>query len=187
VKIQSNQRLRAEHHLRVSLLSFALFALIVFCVAGDRGVPATNGILNFGKVNEHLYRGAEPDAVGVNSLKKLGVATVIDLRTRGEVQAAEATEAAAAGINYTNVPFKGLGGPADTDIARVLTIIDESPGPVFVHCEHGCDRTGTVIACYRMAHDHWSRAAAQHEADYYGMSKLERGMREYVERYRNHP
>ena len=65
----------------------------------------------------------------------------------------------------------------------MLSIIEASPGAVFVHCEHGCDRTGTVVACYRIQHDHWTAAAVQTEADLYGMSKLERGMRSFVAEY----
>lgn len=167
----------------MAVLSLGLLGLVVFSIAGDRGVPAQNGILNFGKVNDHLYRGAEPDTAGVGNLKKLGVATIIDLRTEKEVRAGEAKEAAAAGITYTNVPLKGLGRPGDKEIAQVLAVIEASSGPVYVHCEHGCDRTGTVIACYRMKHDQWTAEKAQKEADVYGMSKLERGMRSFVVEY----
>jgi protein tyrosine/serine phosphatase len=160
--------------------ALVLLGLVGLGIAGDRGVPAQNGILNFGRVSERLYRGAEPDTAGVNNLRKLGVATIIDLRMEKEVRAGEATDAAASGITYTNVPLKGLGRPKDKDIAQVLALIEASSGPVFVHCEHGCDRTGTVIACYRMKHDRWTAKAAQQEADVYGMSKLERGMRSFL-------
>ena len=84
----------------------------------------------------------------------------------------EAAEAAAAGILYTNIPLKGLGRPTDAQVAQVLAVIEASSGPVFVHCEYGCDRTGTVIACYRIRHDQLTGATAQAEADRYGMSKL---------------
>lgn len=166
--------------LTLSLLSLAGVAMVLLCFAGDRGLPAQNGILNFGQVNDHLYRGAEPDAAAVTNLGKLGVKTIIDLRTVREVRKEEAIEAAAAGITYTNIPFAGLGRPADAQVAKVLAVIESSPGPVFVHCEHGCDRTGTVIACYRIRHDQLTGETAQTEADRYGMSKLERGMRGFV-------
>jgi protein tyrosine/serine phosphatase len=62
----------------------------------------------------------------------------------------------------------------------VLGLIDTLPKPVFIHCIHGCDRTGTMIACYRIAHDQWSNKAALAEAKRYGLSSLERGMMKYI-------
>ena len=56
-------------------------------VAGDvpaRGLPVTEGILNFGKVSERLYRGAQPDGNGLEHLKKLGVKLIINLREPGD-------------------------------------------------------------------------------------------------------
>jgi protein tyrosine/serine phosphatase len=170
----------SRRRLKLSLLSLAGLVVVLLCFAGDRGLPAQNGILNFGQVNDHLYRGAEPDTAAVQNLAHLGVKTIIDLRIGKEVRAQEAAEAAAAGIFYTNIPFKGLGRPTDAQIAGALSNIEASAGPVFVHCEHGCDRTGTVIACYRIRHDQLSGEAAQTEADHYGMSKLERGMRSFI-------
>ncbi len=166
--------------IKISLLSVGLLAVVILCFAADRGLPAKNGILNFGKVNEHLYRGAEPDTAAVSNLAKLGITLIIDLRDGREVRAGEASDAAANGLTYTNIPLKGLGRPTDKQIAQVLATIDAAPGPVFVHCEHGCDRTGTVVACYRISHDHWAMETAQTEADRYGMSELERGMRSFV-------
>ena len=70
--------------------------------------------------------------------------------------------------------------PSDASVARLLSLLATLPGPVFVHCKYGADRTGTIIACYRLRHDHWTSTAALQEANRYGMSGLERGMRRYV-------
>src|SRR5258708_136028 len=70
--------------------------------AGARGLPAQEGILNFGKVSEHLYRGAQPDALGLKNLKKLGVKLIVNLRMPGDGWKDEAAEAMANGIVYTN-------------------------------------------------------------------------------------
>ena len=56
-----------------------------------------------------------------------------------------------------------------------FVLLRPGDGPVFIHCRRGKDRTGTVIACYRMQHDGWNNAKAQAEANEFGMSHLERG------------
>jgi protein tyrosine/serine phosphatase len=148
--------------------------------ARDRGVPPSEGIGNFGKVSDSLYRGAQPDAVGIKNLARLGVKTIINLRMTNEVWKAEPVEASANGITYTNVPLKGVGRPSDTQVANLLNLIETLPGPAFIHCQFGCDRTGTIVACYRIKHYSWSSSSALQEATKYGLSKYERGMRKYI-------
>ena len=74
------------------------------------------------------------------------------------------------------------------DVERVLTIIDAPENqPVFVHCRRGADRTGTIIACYRITHDGWNADQAKKEARLYGLSRLQHGMMNYIEKfYRGH-
>lgn len=148
--------------------------------AGERGQPRQEGIGNFGKVNENLYRGAQPDADGLANLKKLGIKTIINLRQPGKSWQDEVEQARTHGLVLTNIPLSGLGRPKDEDVRRILAVIEGLPSPVFIHCEHGCDRTGTIIACYRIQHDKWSNDAALTEAEHYGISKFERGMRKFI-------
>ena len=161
-------------------LTASLLSLTTFGIAADRGLPAQEGIVNFGQVNQTIYRGAEPDATAVKNLQRLGVKTIIDLRLPNEGLQGEPVQAQAHGILYTNVPLRGLGRPTDEQVRQVLRLIETLPGPVFIHCKHGCDRTGTIIACYRIQHDQWSSANALKEAARYGISWFERGMRNYV-------
>jgi protein tyrosine/serine phosphatase len=163
-----------------ALFAIGLVCVSATCLAGQRGLPVKEGIVNFGKVSDILYRGAQPDAAALRNLRCLGVKTVIDLRMRGEVLKTEAEEAQANGLVYTNVPMHGLGRPTHAQVKKVLALIESSPSPVFIHCEHGCDRTGTIIACYRIRHDRWSSEAALKEARQYGLSRFERGMRSYI-------
>ena len=162
------------------LLPLAVFLGIAVCLGGQRGLPMSDGILNFGRVNATLYRGAQPDDAAIVHLKALGIKTIISLRTAKEASPTEPFRAVACGIFYTNMPLAGFGRPTDDEVAKILSLIQTSPGPVFVHCTHGCDRTGTIIACYRMQHDHWSIDEAMQEANRYGMSRFERGMRSFV-------
>jgi tyrosine-protein phosphatase SIW14 len=178
-QVDSQPRRNARRGLG-SLLGLSLIIGTANNPAFGRGLPAQNSILNFGQVNEGLYRGAQPDEAAIQSLKRLGVKVIIDLRMADDTWKKEAIEAQANGIIYTNVPLRGASRPVEDQVAKALAIIQTAPGPVFVHCQHGCDRTGTVIACYRIQHDGWSGEAALAEARRYGMSKLERGMRAYV-------
>jgi uncharacterized protein (TIGR01244 family) len=138
------------------------------------------GIPNFHQVNERVYRGGQPEVEGWQTLASMGVKTVIDLRREDEHSTAdEARAVTAAGMKYVNVPMKGVVSPSDAQIAKVLALLD-SQDPVFVHCRRGADRTGTVIACYRIAHDHWDRKQAFQEAKSFGMAWTQVGLKHYI-------
>jgi uncharacterized protein (TIGR01244 family) len=161
----------------------SLLLTVTLCAAGERGLPPREGIANFGKINDSLYRGAQPDTVGIKNLARLGIKSIINLRMTNDVWKAEEAEARASGIAYTNVPLRGFGRPTHVQVATLLALIETLPAPVFVHCRYGCDRTGTIIACYRIRQDHWSNEAALEEARKYGLSSLEQGMINYVREF----
>jgi len=147
--------------------------------------PATvQGVGNFQKVDEHVYRGAQPTDEGFRNLSKLGIKTIIDLREFDDRSRAEQKSVTAAGMQYIGVPMKGMQRPSDASVYKVLSMLeDTSTGPVFVHCKRGADRTGNVIACYRVEHDHWTNDRALTEAKSMGMSFLERAIQHYVMAY----
>jgi len=173
----------AKHFIKLPILPLLT---ILFLAASNvsnvdaRGLPTQQGILNFGKVSDTIYRGAQPDEAAIASLQRLGVKTIVNLRMPDDVWKGEETEARAHGILYTNLPLRGDGRPTDEQVHTVLKVIETLPGPVFIHCRHGCDRTGTIVACYRIKHDQWNGEKALTEAVHYGMSWLERGMKKYV-------
>ena len=150
--------------------------------------PHAAGVPNFLQVDEHVYRGAQPTPEGLKSLAKIGVKTIVDLRGGGDHTASEQGEVEALGMRYVSVPMKGMQAPTDDDVAKVLNLIDSPEAstnwPVFIHCKRGKDRTGTVIACYRVKHDHWDNIKALTEARLNGMSFVERAMMGYVLRYK---
>jgi protein tyrosine/serine phosphatase len=164
----------------VSLLAVGMASAITLGTAGERGQPAQDGIRNFGKVSDTLYRGAEPGEAAFQTFKRLGIKAIIDLRMPGSALKTEAAQAHAGGILYTNIPLHGTGRPTGDQVNGLLSLLDTLPAPVFIHCQHGCDRTGTIIACYRIKHDKWSNEAALQEAEKYGLSTFERSMRKYV-------
>lgn len=139
---------------------------------------------NFHKVNERLYRGGQPRKGGIQRLAALGINTIVNLRADDERSRREEREVLAAGLRYFNIPFRRLGRPTDEQVEQVLTIINAPEnGRVFVHCQRGADRTGTVIAVYRIAHDGWTSREAKREANHYGMRFWQRGMKDYISDY----
>ena len=166
--------------MKSSTLLLASLLVISGCTTVPRGFLAPDGIGNFDRVNDQLYRGGQPNNLGIARLQQLGIKTIVNLRMPDDVWVAEETEARAKGIIYTNVPMRGLSRPTDDQVATVLSIIETFPSPVFIHCQLGCDRTGTIIACYRIKHDQWTSELALREADQYGMSVWEVGMRQFV-------
>jgi tyrosine-protein phosphatase SIW14 len=166
-------------------LATALLSVVLITGCVTRGVPATNGIVNFGKVNDSLYRGGQPDQKAMQQLAAIGVRSVINLRMTNDVWKGEQAAATAYSMAYTNIPLSPLSAPTDAQVACVLSAISAMPKPVFVHCQHGCDRTGTILACYRVRQDHWVNSRALKEAEVYGISPFEVGMRKYIKHFKN--
>lgn len=147
--------------------SILVFAFVFPAVAGS----TAHGIKNFLQVDQFVYRGAQPTREGYAYLARIGVKTVIDLREPGERSKAEESAVMAAGMKYVNVPMTGLTPPTDSEISKILGILeDQSAGAAFVHCMRGADRTGAVIAAYRIDHDRWDNGRALREAKDMGMS-----------------
>ena len=156
-------------------------ACLVLALGPILAAQQAAGIPNFHQVNAHIYRGAQPSTRGFCSLANLGVKTIIDLRGGGHRSAAERRIVEAAGMRYVSIPLSDIFAPTDQQVSRLLALLNEAAtGPVFIHCRRGDDRTGTIIACYRISHDHWENRQALDEALANGMSRTEILMRHYV-------
>ena len=175
------------------ILTSSGFCTIVLLAAGlplaamaGSSVP---GVGNFQKVNDLVYRGAQPTDQGFQSLAKLGIHTVIDLQESGSARAiGEEKAVKAAGMEYINVPMEGMQTPSNESVSKVLAVLESgSNGPVFVHCHRGADRTGGIIACYRIEHDHWTNQKALSEARSMGMSWYQVAIQHYVQSYTPKP
>jgi protein tyrosine/serine phosphatase len=138
-------------------------------------------VRNFAVVNAHLLRGGEPSTVGLTELAAAGVKIDIDLRQTSAATDFEKRAVEKLKIKYINVPLPALSAPSPSDVRKVLNLLnEETSGVVFVHCRRGKDRTGTIIACYRIQHDGWDHERALREAKSHGMSFAERGMRSFI-------
>jgi tyrosine-protein phosphatase SIW14 len=166
---------RNSFRARTMVLAPALFLAVA--AYGQQPV----GVENFHKVNDGLYRGAQPTEQGFASLANLGVKTVLDLREFDSRSLAEKRAVEAAGMRYVNIPMQGTNTPSPAVVTKVLALLNQKDaGPVFVHCRRGADRTGTIIACYRIAHDGWQPAKALREAKGLGMAWYTSGMQHFI-------
>lgn len=122
------------------------------------------GLPNFARVSPVLYRGAQPTREGFLALREMGVKTVVSLR----MLHSDRELLAGTGMRHLRIPAKAW-HPEDEDVAMVLRIVREPENqPVFVHCEHGADRTGAVMAVYRMIEQRWSVDDAAAELPRFG-------------------
>ena len=127
-----------------------------------RGDAEDSDVKNFGKVNDHIYRGGQPSNKEYTELAALGIKTVIDLRDEPEKYARRSAEGA--GLRYINIQLNAKRPPTEAESDKFLQLVnDQRNWPVFVHCAGGRHRTGVLLAVYRMEMDGWDARRAYHE------------------------
>ncbi len=141
------------------------------------GLP---GLSNVGRVAPGVIRGAQPSPGGYATLKALGIRTVINLRSRhGEKEPVEAE-----GLRYLEIPIRISERVDDRAVRRAVAALrDPANLPAFVHCAFGKDRTGIVVAVYRMEAEGWSNETAEAEMRAFGFNDVWRHLLSYVRRY----
>jgi len=148
-----------------------------------RRVPNARGVTYAAEVAPGLYRGGQPDADGIAWLKSIGVKTVINLRHyHGDTEGQRVT---AAGMRYERIPLESSDAPRRAQVLRFMELVNDAANrPVYVHCLHGVDRTGTLMAVYRMEMEGWSNAEAFAEMEFFEAHDIWRDLRNFVRRYR---
>jgi protein tyrosine phosphatase (PTP) superfamily phosphohydrolase (DUF442 family) len=130
------------------------------------------GVPNAGKINDHLYRGAQPRDPGLVELKKIGITTIVDLRGEDPAKIAwEQKTSESLGIRFVHIPVSGWSPPTNEQVAQFLSIFRDKPEEkVFVHCRFGDDRTGVFVATYRMAFEKLPPDQALKEMYHFGFN-----------------
>jgi len=139
---------------------------------------------NFGEINEHYFRGAQPKGDDFHALAALGVKMLIDLAAEGDES--EATNAKAAGIQFVRIPMTTHQVPTPAVIAQFLSLVNNPANqPVYVHCIGGRHRTGVMTAIYRMTMDGWPAARAFQEMQQYkfGAVFLHPEFKAFIDKY----
>ncbi len=133
-------------------------------------LASAHDLPNFHAVTPGLFRGAAPTLEGLQALRKMGIKTVIDLRIAPKTVAKERAHLDGMGLHFINLPMSG-DPPTEAEIQTFLkTVADPGQQPVFVHCQHGADRTGTMVGIYREHVAHWPFDRTYKEMRQYGFN-----------------
>lgn len=171
--------------LRQHLLLFVIVGYAAIPAAADQPIrPAewatpvqSASLRNFFRLDEKVYRSAQPDRRGFEELKRLGIRNVLNFRDH------HADDRGAKGLGLTLYRVKMEAGEIkDEQVAEALRIIRTAKGPIAIHCWHGSDRTGLISAMYRILYQSWSKEEAIEELmkGGYGYHSLYRNIPEYI-------
>lgn len=136
------------------------------------------GLPDAARVDDGLWRSAQPTAEGYATAKALGIRTVVDLRG----SRTDAALVRAAGLDYVAVRCGAKSLDADDVHAFLRVATDVARRPVLVHCASGHDRTGAMVAAYRRVVNGWDAEAALREMRRFGAAPWYDGLRDVVRR-----
>lgn len=171
-------------------MSFILLSLVWIsgAWAHDGEVP----IFKFRAVTPAIFAGANPihaegDSRGVEYLKQLGIRTVISLQgadvdgtfsgrisnwmhhgERPGFTDVERCMVEGQGMRFINLPIRSRRPWGEQDresVEEAITLLSNATPeqPVYLHCQRGIDRTGLIVALYRVRHQGWTSEAAYQE------------------------
>jgi len=163
-----------------------IFAFAAVSLAKTHSDPAFANIKikNFGKMDDRLYRGAQPKEEDYKDLAALGVKTVIDLTDSPTSYEKRSVESL--GMRYVNIPMSDSSYPKQESIDSFLKLLNEpGTGIMFIHCAGGRHRTGVIGAVYRFNVNHWTYDQAYSEMkDYDFYTRFGHGdLKTFVEDY----
>jgi len=134
-------------------------------------------LTNLFRVSDDVYRSEQPTHDAFVELSGMGVKSVLNLRTT------EKDDEIIGGINIK--PYlvsMDAGDFTDNDIIDALKAIADAPKPILIHCRHGSDRTGVVVAMYRIILQDWPKEDALDELmnGGYGFHTYYKNIPEYI-------
>ncbi len=113
------------------------------------------GFKNLYKINDSLYRSEQPSKNGMQQLQQLGIKTVLNFRNHHN----DKDEAA-----HTNLIIERISLNTNkicySDVVQTLKRMQQAKKPILLHCLHGSDRTGCMIAAYRLVYNNYTKEQA---------------------------
>jgi protein tyrosine/serine phosphatase len=139
------------------------------------------GLENFYKVSDILYRSQQPASAGFRSLRDMGIKTIVNFRAHHS----DEKKMKGLDMKYVQIPINTW-SLNDRHVEQFLKVMsDESNHPVLVHCQHGADRTGSMVAIYRMVFENWNKEEALKEmtGETFGYHKIWKNLHKYIEKF----
>ena len=145
-----------ENHMKIIMFFFFLIQSISFTNLSklDEEILSDN-VKNFYKVSDGIYRSSQPNRKNMELLDIIGVKTVLNLRKHHS----DDYEAKFTDINLERIKMSA-GKINDENIIQALKIIKNAEKPILIHCWHGSDRTGVVVAMYRILFENYTKEEA---------------------------
>jgi protein tyrosine/serine phosphatase len=138
-----------------TLIAIFAFAIMASAQTAQQADFSNVKIKNFGQMDERFYRGAQPKEKDYESLKALGITTVIDLQAEPKDYEKQMVESL--GMRYVNIPMVDKAYPTEEAVSSFLKLVDDpKTGKFYVHCAGGRHRTGAMGAVYRFTKYNWN-------------------------------
>lgn len=144
-------------------LTLLIFFLALLPLAGQqftaKRITLQNSKLdNLYQIDEGVYRSEQPSADDFKALEQYGIEEVLNLRRlHSDNKKAQGTSLKLHRLK-TNAHSISI-----EELTEALKIIHRRKGPILIHCRHGSDRTGAVIAMYRIVFQGVSKEEAIEE------------------------
>ena len=150
----------------------------------ETSAEVTTSLPLFRRLGQDYMRGSQPAHGGISVLQRLGVKTVVDLRSIYDHTDDIGVAAERAGLRYHWLPLSVWEPPTDKEAKDFVSLVtDQSKGPFYVFCSDGIHRTGEMSAIYRVMHDDWTVEQALKEMDEFNFSPYYWSLRSYVWAY----
>ena len=142
------------------LKKFILIFCLLACSSGLFPQTAVKidslGLNNLYQVDDGIFRSEQPNNQAFANLEKYGITEVVNLRYW------HSDNKKAGKLILHRVPMRA-GKIKEDNVVQVLKIIKNRKGNILIHCKHGADRTGLIIAMYRIVFQNWTKEQAIEE------------------------
>ena len=113
-------------------------------------------VKNLYLIEDGFYRGSQPTAQGFQELQDLGVRTVLDLAGGG----GDAVFVPGGPLKLVHIPMTAFELRDDRVLEALRVMVDPANRPLMIHCKQGADRTGALVALYRIVVQGWTKQKA---------------------------